>query len=280
MTAFWTKFLAIDKRFIYLAIMLALTLPLFLDMDLPIDVSPQVREVYEQIEALPEGAIVWISFELDPAAEPESAPMIRSLVRHLLRKQARIVIGGFRAQGPTLAQRYAQHVFDEYGAVYGVDYLNFGYRDRMDTTMTTACTSFVDAYSNRDINNLPLTDFPLMADLHSAKDLSMAIVFDMGLPSISDYIFYWRATGTVEHIIGVPTAANISAQMVNYNAGLLKGILGGMSGAAQYEVVLGIADSASKGINAQSIAQMVIVLFVILGNIGHFITAKQNSERK
>jgi len=280
MTKYWDKILLIDKRIIYLFMLFAMTLPLFIDFGLPIDISPHVSEVYEQVEALNEGALVFIGFEIQPSGEPEMAPMIRSLVRHLLQRKARIVIGGFRDQGPTLAQKYAQRVFDEYGAIYGVDYLNLGVRDRMDATMEAARYNLIDAFSNRDINNSPLTDMPLMEDLHTASDFTIAIIFDQGVPSISDYIFYWRATGTVNHMIGVPTAANIPGQMVNYNAGLLKGILGGMSAAAQYEVLLGIPDSASRGINAQGLAHMVIVAFVALGNIGHFATKRQKNAKE
>ena len=278
MTAFWDKFLSLDKRIIYVFMLLAMAIPLFLPFGLPISVSPLVQEVYDLIDSLDEGALVFIAPEINPQQEPEMAPMLRSLVRHLLQRKARIVFGGFIAQGTTLAQKYTQEVFDQFGAVYGVDYVNLGPRGYLDATLDSARFNFVGAFANRDINNTPLTDFPLMVDLHTASDFSLVIAMDVGEPSISNYIAAWRATGSVQRMIGVCTAANIPGQQVNYNSGLLVGLLGGMSAAAQYETVLGIPDSATRGIAAQGISHLVIVLFVVLGNIGHFAIKKNKSK--
>jgi hypothetical protein len=58
----------------------------------------------------------------------------------------------------------------------------------------------------------------------------------------------------------------------------LKGILAGMPGAAEYEALIGIRGIATNGMAAQSYGHIVIVLFIILGNLAYFIT--QRRERK
>ena len=67
-------------------------------------------------------------------------------------------------------------------------------------------------------------------------------------------------------------------------SGQLQGIVAGMPGAAEYEKLLvnhGIhpeLGKAAKSMDAQSIAHLVIVLFIIIGNISYFV--KRKKEKK
>ena len=47
----------------------------------------------------------------------------------------------------------------------------------------------------------------------------------------------------------------------------LKGPLGGMAGAAEYELARGEKGSATKGMDAQSLAHMFVALCIVLGNV-------------
>jgi hypothetical protein len=50
-------------------------------------------------------------------------------------------------------------------------------------------------------------------------------------------------------------------------SGQLKGLLGGMAGAAEYEKLRGEKGKATKGMDAQSLAHAFIALCIIAGNI-------------
>ena len=56
------------------------------------------------------------------------------------------------------------------------------------------------------------------------------------------------------------------------NAGQLEGLLGGLSGAAEYEKLIGVPGTATIGMDAQSIAHILIILLIALGNIAYFAT--------
>ena len=64
------------------------------------------------------------------------------------------------------------------------------------------------------------------------------------------------------------------------DSGQLGGLLGGLAGAAEYETLIERPGSASKGMGAQSMAHLVIALFVILGNIAHFAARRTSSEQR
>ena len=50
-------------------------------------------------------------------------------------------------------------------------------------------------------------------------------------------------------------------------AGQLQGLLGGMAGAAEYEVLVKYPALATRGMDAQSLAHVFIAFMIILGNI-------------
>ena len=50
-------------------------------------------------------------------------------------------------------------------------------------------------------------------------------------------------------------------------SGQLSGLLGGLAGAAQYEKLINKPSTATKGIKPQSVAHLVLIFFILFGNI-------------
>ncbi len=79
---------------------------------------------------------------------------------------------------------------------------------------------------------------------------------------------------------GANVVAGVTAVMAAqlypyYRSKQLIGILGGMRGAAEYEKLLNAQDLATKGMNSISLANFVMVLFVIIGNIAYFMQRRK-----
>ena len=55
----------------------------------------------------------------------------------------------------------------------------------------------------------------------------------------------------------------------------LQGLLGGMKGAAEFEVLVGHPDQAFRGMDAQSLIHLLIIGLVLVGNIGYFASRRQ-----
>ncbi|HZW48693.1 MAG TPA: hypothetical protein VFF80_00950, partial [Bacillota bacterium] len=68
--------------------------------------------------------------------------------------------------------------------------------------------------------------------------------------------------------------------MENYfQAGLLKGNVGGLAGAAYIEKLSGQLGTATGGMDSQSMGHVIIILFLILGNIGYFAARKAGAVK-
>lgn len=61
-------------------------------------------------------------------------------------------------------------------------------------------------------------------------------------------------------------------------SGQLKGFLGGLRGAAEYELLVGAPGKGCAGMDAQSLGHVTIIVFLILGNIGYFAAKKQRQQ--
>ncbi len=70
---------------------------------------------------------------------------------------------------------------------------------------------------------------------------------------------------------------NVPEIMPNLQAGQIVGIVAGMRGAAEYEIMVGKPGTAVAGMDAQSFAHVLIMLLIIVGNVGYILTRKKPS---
>jgi hypothetical protein len=102
---FSERMLKIDRRIIFVVIGLCTLLPLLNPVGLPIKISPEVRNVYDYIESLPERSVFLLSIDFDPASKPELHPQAIALLRHAFRKNLRVVAMTLWVSGTGMADQ-------------------------------------------------------------------------------------------------------------------------------------------------------------------------------
>jgi hypothetical protein len=63
-------------------------------------------------------------------------------------------------------------------------------------------------------------------------------------------------------------------------AGQVKGLLQGLRGAAEYELLSGSAGIAAAGMDAQSLGHLLIIGSILVGNVAYFMSKKQPKNNK
>lgn len=271
------KFGKTDRRWIFLIIALVTLIPLFYPIGMPIRATQQTRIVYEAIEKLPPNSKVLLSVEYSPATKPENHPMTISIMRHLFRNKHKVYITCLWPDGQFMAQDVIKMVaVDEYNLTYGEDYVFLGFRPGGEAVIKGIVSNIRKLYTV-DVHQTLIDEIPMMDGINNFKDFDFLFSSSSGFPGTIEWVQY------ASDPTGVPMSSGVTSIQVNevmpyVQSGQLKGVLAGMPGAAEYEALIGIKGTATSGMDAQSIAHLVIVLFIFLGNAAFFIERERSKK--
>jgi hypothetical protein len=255
----------IDRRIIFFLIALAVIIPMLIPLGLPIDLTAPVKAVYDKIESLPEGAIVVVSIDYDPGSEAELYPATLAFLEHCFRRNLRVYMLALWAPGVSLGNLAFQEIGPKYHKEYGVDFVNVGYKPGGAVMLLTLGRNVADVVMT-DFAGTPIDSFPLGSVVKSSRDMDVVMTFSAGDPGILHWIIYFNARFGVP-ICGATTAISAPRQYPYLSSGQLTGLLGGLKGAAEYETLVDRLDRATTGMDSQSIAHILIVVFIIIGNL-------------
>jgi hypothetical protein len=270
--AWYDHLLSIDRRILYGLMFLAVLIPSLIPIGLPIRITPEVQNVYNRIDALPAGSIVMFPLEYDPSTAAELEPMAIAMLRHAFSKNLRVLGLCLSPTGVTLVEEEIARVAREYHKEYGKDYVYLGYQAYPGIVIMTMGENFRTPFP-LDYYGTPLDNIPMMHGVKNYDDV--ALVFTVNATSGIDYwIIYGQ--GRYKFQLGLGSAAVMATNYYQYlQSGQLFGIISGLRGAAEYEILIKQGTVARKGMDVQSIAHALIILFIIMGNITYVIEKRR-----
>lgn len=224
---------------------------------------------YDAVEALPDSCTVMLVFDYYPSTVAECEPMAISALHHFFRKDCKVItLSNIPLGGPTMAETVTRAMALEYGKVYGSDFVNLGYKANYVAVLSGMGTS-IESIFPTDNSNTPLSELPMMDSVVNYDQV--AFIFEVADNATADY---WVSIVNAQY--GVPmgcgtTAVGAPKYYAFVGSGQFVGLLGGMKGAAEYEQLIGKPAAANKGMGAQSLAHLLIIFLVLLGNIGFFV---------
>ena len=272
------KLLDIDRRIIFVLVLVAVATPLLMGTVLPITPTKEVQAAYDEIEKRAAGDVVLVSFSYGASTVPEMQPMARAILRHAFRRNLKIVAICLWPDATGLAQEVLEDMAAEFELQYGVDYTFMGYKPGNFSVILNMGQDFHSAFP-QDNWGAKADELELTRPLRSLKDFDL--VFDLAAGDSIE--FWWIPYG--QEKFGFPFAAGCTAVMAPdlypfLDSGQLNGLLGGLAGAAEYETLIDHFGTASKGMSAQSFAHLIIVAFVIVGNAAYFISRRIRPEQR
>ena len=271
-------FLRLDRRWIFLLMAICMLVPLLLPIGLPFTPDPEVRSLYQEIEHLEEGDIVLVSADYDPGSKPELQPFTEALFVHLFRKKLRVVASALWPAAPPLvneaiAKALAHPDVDADAIVEGRDYINLGYKDGRQLAMLGMGENIHETYP-RTYDGTPTAQVPLMRSVKRLGDCDLFINVSGGSPGTKEWVEVAQARFGLRMIASC-TAVMAPDNIPYFESGQLIGLAGGMKGSADYEYLVGVTGTATKGMDAQSFGHLLIILFILLGNVAYFMTRKK-----
>jgi hypothetical protein len=268
--------LKIDRRIIFLVIGLCTLLPLLYPVGLPIKISPEVRSVYEYIEALPERSVFLLSLDFDPASKPELHPQAIALLRHAFRKNLRVVAMTLWVSGTGMADQLLKQVAGEMRKETGKDYVFLGWSPGGPAVIINMGQDLYTAFPS-DYGGNPTKGIPVLDGVHSLKDVTYAVSLGAGNPGVEAWYVYGKDKYKFE-LGGGCTGVIAPGLYPLLRSGQINGLIGGLRGAAEYESLIGQKGRAVAGMDAQSATHLAIIVLVAMCNLFYFSLRQQEGR--
>jgi hypothetical protein len=241
--------------------------PLLWPLDLPIEPSAPVRAYHDTIAALPAGSTVLLSCDFDPASQPELEPMTRTTLRQLFAKDCKVVVVVLFQGGARFVDAIVQDVARERHRRDGVDYVNLGYKAGNEAVMVLMGQNIPGTFP-RDHSGRVVTRLPIMQGVRNYASFALLVSISVGYPGTKEYVQQVQGRFHIPMVAGV-TAVFAPTLYPYLQTGQLRGLMGGMAGAAEYEELRYERGPASRGMDAQSLAHLFIALCIVLGNFAY-----------
>ncbi len=284
---FFDKIKNIDRRIIFTFISLSVIIPLLLNIRFAEKGSPIVTSIFDKVESLPAGSRVLISMDYGPSTVPEIQPMVNAIVRHCNERDLKIYYMCLWATGQNLTTLTVDSVqVTEFpDKVYGVDYVNLGYKAGNEGLINVLLTDMKKMYTT-DVSGTHVDDIEAMRAIKNLTSFDLIFGLGGGTPGIKEWILFAGDPGRIP-VAGGSTAVQ-APLLYPYWPNQLLGLMGGIKGAAEYESLLRnnypkykqMSSPALQMMGPQAIAHIVIMLFIIIGNITFFIEKSRDAKRK
>jgi hypothetical protein len=265
-TRWYDKMLSVDRRWIYLILAIAVLLPAVIPFSVPTGISGEVRSVYQFVEGLKPGDNLFIAVDYDPSTLAELHPMAEAILRQAFQHGAHVVITALSQFGPAMAEELIARVAQEEGKQRNIDYTFLGYKPYPGITILAMGADFRVPFPT-DYYGTPVDSIPMMQDVHNYKNVKAVISLAGG--NVADM---WIQYGNAKY--GVPLALGVTGVMASdyypyLQSGQIFGIIPGMKGAAEYEMLVERRGQGSRGMPYQMSSHLVILVFMVLTNIAY-----------
>jgi hypothetical protein len=259
----WQRVLAIDRRWIFLLVGLGTALPLLFPVNLPVAASPRVRAAYDAIEAVPEGSLVLMSLDYEPDIMAELQPMSIAVLRHCFPRNLKPVILTLYPAAPGLIEQALAAACAAEGKKRYQDYVFLGYKSG-NQAVVLGLGENIKGLFPKDFYGASTDSITLLKHVHSFTNFPLLV--DLSGSTIADYYIRIGASRYHRPMILGSTAVMASDYYPYLSSRQILGLIGGMKGAAEYERLMGIVGDARRGMDAQSLVHVIVVILVLLGN--------------
>lgn len=280
----------LDRRVVYLLVLIALLVPLLLKVQLPPAPMHSAQRFFDVIEGLPvgDGRVVMVFFDFGPNSKAENFPQAEVALEHLMRRRIPVVvISQFLQAEPLLesipagvaSRLMAQHPGETWE--YGKDWINLGYR----VGTSLFIQGMVKAenlvtYLKRDARGNDLTSFEMLSRVSNLQSISLVAHFSSLTGTLDTILQFFKSDKYRPPLIHGCTSITIPQAYIFLDSGQMLGLLEGVAGAASYSALLDEvyegrpADRSKLMMTGIGVAHLVVIALVLLGNVAGWLNRR------
>lgn len=267
----------INQRFIYFLALMVVVVPLLRPIGLPLSISSEVQQAFDLLTAVPEGGLVLLSFDIEPNVA-ELIPQAQAILNILEERNIRVVAFTSYAESPQLSESCVEGTYGAAGREYGVDYVNLGYYAGLEASLAAFCENVRDVFKT-DYRGNSLDSLELMQSINGIDVFDLVITINASAGK-GTTIEMWVRQANIAYnkplLVGTMGVSGPAA-MSYLQSKNIDGLMIGLKSAAELEQLGNKIGRASSAMDALTMADLMIVILLILGNIGYF-SARQKSN--
>jgi hypothetical protein len=240
-------------------------------LGLPIPVTQLTRDSYEAVNQLEEGDIMLVDMGYESGTLALMEPGFVVVFKHAIQRGAKLIILSTATESPMLFGRALDFIQAEpKGYEYGVDYVHLGYIAGGEAAYAGILQDINGVFSE-DYEGTPVGDLPIMQEVEAPthEKIDLVVIYTAG----GDVIEGWIRQAPLRY--GIPLITEVNEMMVPtilpYYPVNCAGIINGGIGAAEYEAVARLPGEAIKLSDMLTAGGLVVLVFLILGNIGFYM---------
>ena len=278
----------LDRRWVFLLMLLATAIPILAGMRFEETVTPMVGDVFQAIDELPEGSRILMAMDYDPAGAAELHPMAAAITRHAaMRGHKLYYLTLWPYGGPMIDDTIGilEREFDD-RYEYGRNYINLGFRAGYEGVIQKIVLDLKEAYGE-DVHGVSLDAYPITEDVKNIRAMHLIVGITAGYPGTKEWVLY---AGTPFDIPVVSGTTGVQYPLfLPYVPKQLIGILGGIKGAAEYEALLlerypelaeaTAVEEGQRRMGPQLTAHLLVIALVIAGNAIYFLGRPGGRDR-
>lgn len=279
----------LDRRWVFLLMGVAVSLPILLQLGFPEKVSQLSRDAFAEVDKLKPGDRVLLSLDFDPSSAGELTPMATAFTYHAAKRGAKIYFMALWPVGPQMVEDAISKVIrpDFPDMQYGRDYVNLGYKSGNEGVIKVIVTDLKQLYTT-DHRGSGINSIPMMEGVRSVQDMDLVISVSAGYSGAKEWVQYAK-TAFPDRINLVAGCTGVQAPpLLPYIPNQLPGLVAAIKGAAEYETLLveeyGLEEQpkykeALRRMGSQLIAHLLMVALIIVGNTIYFIGRAKEGQR-
>lgn len=262
------------RQIVFIVVAIAIVAPVLLQLHSPSPPTPETRQFFATVDSLPAGSVILISFDFEASSFAEVRPLADALVNHAFSRQIRIVALSLFAEGTALGEQVLRDAAAENRKKYGSDYVFLGFRPQFRSAILALADSIGREFP-QDYYGTNTSELLLLSSVQNYSDIALVIsIADGSMPT------YWVEHAVTPYHIRLLTmlTATMATSFYPYvSSGQIVALTSGLKGAAEYETMLHAPAAGARGLLAQSVAQIVIVLIIVAGNVADRMRRKKLS---
>jgi hypothetical protein len=273
----------INRRVIYLVVLLALSIPLVLKYRLPpvrMDDAGRFFRILEDLRVGP-GEFAFVALDFGPNSKAENAAQAEVVLEHLMRKRIPVVLFSvyslaepFLVSLPTAVAARLEQELPGQRWEYGQDWLNLGYRPGSSLIVQAIPKSAnLAELFEKDARGNYLRDLPVFRELKRLEQIKVLAEFTGLVGVFAMYLQYFKTNDYTPLFVHGCTSITIPEAFIYLDSGQINGLLGGVAGAAWYSELMQNTypnrhiDDAQLINTGLGVAHLVVIAFIVLGNL-------------